>query len=65
MMGLCPVPVYDRFQALDAFEDSPVLLRIGDRVKFVPVDMEEFDFIRQQIWECTYKFKIEEGMYSL
>ena len=65
MMGLCPVPVYDRFQTLEAFEDSLVLLRIGDRIRFVPVDMEEFDFIRQQVWECSYKIKIEEGTYCL
>ena len=65
MMGLTPVPVYDRFQSLEAFEESPVLLRIGDRIKFVSVDAEEFDFIRQQVWECTYKFKVEKGAYSL
>jgi allophanate hydrolase subunit 1 len=65
MMGLCPVPVYDRFQTLGAFEKSPVLLRIGDRIKFVPVETEEFDFARQQVWECTYKFSIKEGIYKL
>jgi KipI family sensor histidine kinase inhibitor len=65
MMGLCPVPVYDRFQTLEAFETSPVLLRIGDRIRFVSVDFDEFDFIRQQVWECSYKIKIEEGTYSL
>ena len=65
MMGLCIVPVYDRFQTLEAFEDSPVLLRIGDRIRFTPVDTEEFDFIRQQVWECSYKIKIEQGTYSL
>ena len=65
MMGLTPVPIYDRFQSLDIFEDSPVLLRIGDRIKFVRVDEEEFDYIRQQVWECTYKYKIKEETYSL
>ena len=65
MMGLTPVPIYDRFQGLEEFEDSPVLLRIGDRIRFVSVDAEEFDFIRQQVWECSYKFKMEEGTYSL
>ena len=65
MMGLTPVPIYDRFQSLEEFEDSPVLLRIGDRIRFVSVDAEEFDFIRQQVWECSYKFKMEEGIYSL
>jgi KipI family sensor histidine kinase inhibitor len=65
MMGLTPVPIYDRFQSLEVFEKSPVLLKIGDRIRFVPVEMEEFDYIRQQVWECTYKFKIEQGTYSL
>ena len=65
MIGLSPVPVFDRFQSLDVFEKSPVLLRIGDRIRFVPVDMEEFDYIRQQVWECRYSFKIQEGTYSL
>ena len=65
MIGLCPVPVYDRFQSLEAFEASPVLLRIGDRIQFISVDAEEFDSIRQQVWECNYRFNIKEGIYSL
>jgi KipI family sensor histidine kinase inhibitor len=65
MIGLCPIPVYDRFQSLEAFSESPVLLKIGDRIKFVSVDAEEFDYLRQQVWECSYKFNIEEGTYSL
>jgi urea carboxylase len=65
MMGLTPVPIFDRFQSLEVFEESPVLLRIGDRIKFIPVDMDEFDGIRQQVWECRYRFKILEGRYSL
>jgi KipI family sensor histidine kinase inhibitor len=65
MMGLTPAPIYDRFQSLEAFESSPVLLKIGDRLKFVAVDMDEFDYIRQQVWECTYRFRIREETYSL
>jgi KipI family sensor histidine kinase inhibitor len=65
MMGLTPVPIYDRFQSLDIFEQSPVLLRIGDRVRFVRVDEEEFDYIRQQVWECRYKYTIKKETFSL
>jgi KipI family sensor histidine kinase inhibitor len=65
MMGLTPVPIYDRFQSLEIFEESPVLLRIGDRIRFVCVEDDEFDFIRQQVWECSYKYNIEEGTFSL
>lgn len=65
MMGLTPVPIYDRFQSLSVFEKSPVLLRIGDRIKFVPVDIEEFDYIRQKVWECSYEYKIKQERFSL
>jgi KipI family sensor histidine kinase inhibitor len=65
MMGLTPVPIYDRFQSLSIFEKSPVLLRIGDRIKFVSVDIEEFDYIRQKVWECSYEYKIKQETFSL
>jgi KipI family sensor histidine kinase inhibitor len=65
MIGLTPVPIYDRFQSFDIFEESPALLRIGDRVKFTRVDDEEFDLIRQQVWESNYKFSIKSETFSL
>lgn len=65
MMGLTPVPIYDRFQSLSIFEKSPVLLRMGDRIKFVSVDSEEFDYIRQKVWECSYEYKIKQEIFSL
>jgi KipI family sensor histidine kinase inhibitor len=65
MMGLTPVPIYDRFQSLEIFEESPALLRIGDRIKFVRVHEEEFDQIRQQVWEGNFKFSIKSETFSL
>ncbi len=65
MMGLTPVPIYDRFQSLSIFEISPVLLRIGDRIKFVSVNAEEFDYIRQKVWECSYEYKVKQEIFSL
>jgi len=65
MMGLTSVPIYDRFQSLSIFEKSPVLLRIGDRIKFVQVDAEEFDYIRQRVWECSYEYKIKQETVAL
>jgi allophanate hydrolase subunit 1 len=65
MMGVTPVPIYDRHQSLSSFEKSPVLLRIGDRLRFVPVDAEECDFIRQKVWEESYEFKIKKESYSI
>ncbi len=65
MMGLTPVPIYDRLQSLAAFEKSPVLLRIGDRIKFARVEAEEFDSIRQKVWECSYEYKVKHETLSL
>jgi allophanate hydrolase subunit 1 len=65
LMGLCPVPIYDRFQSLDQFEQSPVLLKIGDRIKYDQVEGEEFDQIRQLVIEYRYEYQIEDGVYSL
>lgn len=65
MIGLTPVPIYDKFQSLSAFEASPVLLRIGDRIKFDPVDEAEFDAIRQLVWEGRYQFDIRQETHSL
>jgi len=65
MIGLTPVPIYDHFQSFDIFEESPALLRIGDRVKFTRVDDGELDQVRQQVWECNYKFSIKSETFSL
>jgi len=65
LMGLTPVPIYDRFQSLDILEDNPALFRIGDRVKFTSVNDQEFDSIRQSVWENSYKFQIKQETYSL
>jgi urea carboxylase len=65
MIGLTPVPIYDRFQSLPDFEASPILLRLGDRVRFVPVTLEECDAIRQQVRECTYRINIKEETLTL
>lgn len=64
-IAFCPVPIYDPFQRLDQFTDSPILLRVGDRIKFRPIDNNEMDDIRQLVWECSYQYKIKEEMFSL
>lgn len=66
MLGLTPVPIYDPFQGLlREFEENPVLLRMGDRVKFNPIDDAELDFTRQQIREGSYRIKIADEMFSI
>ena len=40
-----PVPIWDPKRRFPVFRDSIVLFRAGDRVRFVPVDREEFDWV--------------------
>jgi len=64
-IAYCPVPIYDPFQRLDQFTDSPILLRVGDRIRFRPINDDEMDDLRQQVLECSYQYKIEEETFSL
>lgn len=50
-----PMPIWDREQRLPAFKDSLALFRAGDRVRFVPVDREEYDHVAAQVEAGTYE----------
>ncbi|MBW2024802.1 MAG: allophanate hydrolase subunit 1 [Deltaproteobacteria bacterium] len=64
-IGLCPVPIYDPYQRLEEFSESPILLRVGDRIKFCPINDDELDNLRQAVFDGLYSYKIEEGVFSL
>ncbi len=55
-----PVPIWDRAQRFDVFRDSICLLRPGDRIKFVPCGLEEFEAVERQVDEGTYTFNVIE-----
>lgn len=65
MIGYVPTPLYDPFQLLPDFQKTVILLRPGDRIKFVPCEIDEFDLIRQKARERIYKFTIDEGIFNL
>jgi urea carboxylase len=50
-----PMPIWDRQQNLAAFKTSLALFRPGDRVKFVPIDREEYEYIERKVEDGTYK----------
>ena len=49
------MPIWDRVQRLAAFKDSLALFRAGDRVRFIPVDREEYDYIAAKVEDGSYK----------
>lgn len=55
-----PVPIWDRAQRFPIFKDSICLLRPGDRVKFVPCTLEEFEAVERKVEDGTYAFNVIE-----
>ena len=55
-----PVPIWDREQRLPMFKDSICLLQPGDRVKFIPCTLEEFEAVERKVDEGTYAFNVVE-----
>ncbi len=49
-----PMPTWDKDQKLPAFKDRLALIKAGDRVKFVPIERDEYDFIEAKVAEGTY-----------
>ena len=68
IIGHTPVPVCDIAQRLPAFKDDLALLRPGDRVRFLPVERAEYDYVESRVEEGSYvhnvaryaKFSIRE-----
>ncbi len=55
-----PVPIWDTEKRFPVFHDSIVLFRAGDRVKFVPIGQEEFEFVEAKVKEGTYVYNVVE-----
>ena len=60
MFGRTPVPIWDTKRRFDAFGDSIVLFRAGDRVRFVPISQEEFEATERRVAEGTYLYNVVE-----
>ena len=55
-----PVPIWDTEARFPVFHDSIVLFRPGDRVKFVPVGQEEYEYVEAKVREGTYVYNVNE-----
>jgi urea carboxylase len=50
-----PMPIWDREQRLAAFKNDLALFRAGDRVRFIPIDREEWDHIEAKVEDGSYR----------
>jgi len=55
-----PVPIWDPEQRFDVFEKSICLFQPGDRVRFVPCTVEEFEDVERKVSEGTYVYNVVE-----
>ncbi len=55
-----PVPIWDTQRRFPQFENSICLFQPGDRVKFVPISVEEFEHIETQVKDGSYIFNVVE-----
>ena len=55
LLGRSPMPIWDREQRLPAFRESLALFKPGDRVRFIPIDEEEYEWIDAKVGEGTYQ----------
>ncbi|WP_137146825.1 allophanate hydrolase subunit 1 [Mycolicibacterium sp. CR10] len=65
MFGIAAAPVFAPNSALADFQDSMVLFRSGDIVKFKPVGEDEYHAIRKQCEEGTFRYKRTEVQFDL
>ncbi|WP_372921883.1 5-oxoprolinase subunit B family protein [Roseovarius sp.] len=58
LIGHTPAPTYDGDQRLPDFQESLALFRAGDRVRFVPVEIDEYHEIEARVTEGTFRHDI-------
>ncbi len=54
LFGRTPVPIWDYERRFEAFGDSIVLFRPGDRIKFVTVDKAQYDDVEARVKDGSY-----------
>lgn len=64
-VGRTPVPLYSPHPILPEFEQSPILLRTGDRLRLASVPQDEYDDILQEVREGRYRVVIEDGVLEM
>ena len=60
LFGRTPVPIWDRDRKFEEFNGELCIFRPGDRLKFVPCSMEEYEEVDRKVQEGSYKYNIVE-----
>ncbi len=60
LFGRTPLPIWDRDGRFEEFGGELCLFRPGDRIKFVPCTMEEYEDAERRIADGSYRYNIVE-----
>ena len=60
LFGRTPVPIWDRDRKFEEFNGELCIFRPGDRLKFMPCSMEEYEEVDRKVQEGSYKYNIVE-----
>jgi urea carboxylase len=63
MIGMSAVPVYDPEERLPDLRGRYILAEAGDRWKFRPIDMDEYNDIQAEVEARTYRYHIIEQKF--
>lgn len=63
LLGRTPIELYDPLQRNPVFKDGPVLPRVSDRHRYVPIDEATYREIRREVEGGTYAYDIREEIY--
>jgi urea carboxylase len=65
MFGLAASPIFAPNSSLPDFQESMILFRPGDIVKFKSVDKEEYDDIQRRCEDGTFRYRIAQVEFDL
>lgn len=65
MFGVTPVPIFDPAQRLADFSEFMVFFRPGDIVTFRAIDEAEYESIRRQVDDGTYRYRQADVDFAL
>jgi KipI family sensor histidine kinase inhibitor len=62
MVGRMAVPIYQARPTLEAFAESPTLLRPGDRIVLRAIESDELAAISDELARGTYTYSVQPGL---
>lgn len=65
MFGIAPIPIFDPSQRMADFSDFMVFFRPGDIVKFRPIDEAEYERLKAEVEEGTYRYRKADVSFDL